>query len=236
MDDRYASKLRGTTHNFAFSGLIKCGHCGCAVVSEIKKQKYIYYHCAGFKGKCGEPYAREEVIETQFASLLKQLRFDEDVFNWMRKALRESFHDERRENADAIKRLIKERDRLQQRIKAIYIDKVNGKIDDEFHDRMRDEWREEQERCLRDIERHQTADDSYMDEGVSLLQLAKDAHRLFEKQSAQEKSRLLNFLFSNSTWKNGELTADFKQLFDFLEKNRHSRANKNDRNPRFQPF
>lgn len=216
MDGRHTSKLRGSSHNFAFSGLIKCGHCGCAVVGEVKKQKYIYYHCTGFKGKCGEPYVREEVIEEQFSQLLKQLRFDDDAFNWIRKALRESFGDEKQENAEAIKRLIKERDRLQQRIEAIYIDKVDGKIDDEFHDRMHDEWREEQERCLRGIERCQTADDSYMDEGVGLLELAKDAHRLFEKQSAGEKSRLLNFVLSNCSWKHAKLTAEFKQPFDLL--------------------
>jgi hypothetical protein len=29
----------------AFSGLITCGHCGCAMVDEIKKGRYVYYHC-----------------------------------------------------------------------------------------------------------------------------------------------------------------------------------------------
>ncbi len=156
------------------------------------------------------------MIEEHFAQLLKQLRFDDDVFNWIRKALRESFDDARQETAEAIKRLIRERGRLQQRIEAIYIDKVHGKIDDEFDDRMRDEWREEQERCLRSIERCQTADDSYLDEGVSLLELAKDVHRIFEKQSAGEKSRLLNFVLLNCSWKHRKLMADFKQPFDLL--------------------
>ena len=30
-----------------------------------------YYHCTGYRGKCPEPYAREELIEAQFAELLK---------------------------------------------------------------------------------------------------------------------------------------------------------------------
>ena len=47
LDGRGVSKLRGSSHNFAFSGIIRCGHCGCALVAEIKKQKYIYYHCTG---------------------------------------------------------------------------------------------------------------------------------------------------------------------------------------------
>ena len=56
MDGRNASKHRRMTHDFAFSGLIACGKCGCSMVGEIKKQQYIYYHCTGYTDKCrGEP-------------------------------------------------------------------------------------------------------------------------------------------------------------------------------------
>ena len=56
MNGRNASKHRRMTHDFAFSGLIACAKCGCSVVGEIKKQKYIYYHCTGYVDKCrGEP-------------------------------------------------------------------------------------------------------------------------------------------------------------------------------------
>jgi DNA invertase Pin-like site-specific DNA recombinase len=55
LDGRQANKHRRAKHNFAFSGLIACGHCGCSIVGEIKKQRYIYYHCTGYKGRCNEP-------------------------------------------------------------------------------------------------------------------------------------------------------------------------------------
>ena len=42
MDGRNASKHRRMTHDFAFSGLIACGQCGCSMVGEIKKQRYVY--------------------------------------------------------------------------------------------------------------------------------------------------------------------------------------------------
>ena len=65
----------------------------------------------------------------------------------------------------------------------------------------------------RDIERHQPADNSYMDEGIELLNLARDAYRLFEKQSPGEKSRMLSLPVSNCSRANGELTVDFKHPF-----------------------
>jgi site-specific DNA recombinase len=55
-----------------------------------------------------------------------------------------------------------------------------------------------------------------MDEGVTLLTLAKDVQRLFERRPAGDKRRLLNFVLSNSTWSHGELRATFRQPFNLI--------------------
>jgi hypothetical protein len=81
---------------------------------------------------------------------------------------------------------------------------------------MSNQWREQQNRCQREIERHQNADKSYKDEGVALLDLARNAQHLFAKQEPREKRRLLNFLLSNCTWENGEVVATLRQPFDML--------------------
>lgn len=217
LDNRSASKIRGSQHDFAFTGMLTCGHCGCALVGELKKKKYIYYHCTGFKGKCGEPYVREEVLEERFAGVLSQLRFDDEVFELLQRALKESLGSETRERAAAVQRLQAEAERLQKRIESMYIDKLDGTIDDGFYDRMQAQWREERTRCLKDIERHHRADDSYIDSGVALLRLAKDAHRIFEAKGPDEKRTLLNLVLSNCSWANGELLTEFRQPFDLLK-------------------
>jgi site-specific DNA recombinase len=51
----------------------------------------------------------------------------------------------------------------------LYVDKLDGLADTEYFEKMSNQWRDEQNRCLREIERHQEADKSYMDEGVQLL-------------------------------------------------------------------
>ncbi len=62
---------------------------------------------------------------------------------------------------------------------------------------MSNQWREEQNRCPREIDRHRSAEQSYMDEGVQILELARNAPRLFERQEPRQKRRLLNFVLSN---------------------------------------
>jgi site-specific DNA recombinase len=216
LDGRQAKKHRRAKRNFAFSGMIACGHCGCSLVGEMKKQRYTYYHCTGYKGRCDEHYVREEVLERRFSDLLGRLSFDDEALGWVREALHASHADETREHEGAIKRLQTEHKRLQNRLDVMYVDKLDGRVDATFYERMSTSWREEQSRCLRKIEQHQAANKSYMDEGVRLLELARNARRLFETQEPREKRRLLNFLVSNCSWKSGELTATLRQPFDLL--------------------
>ena len=223
MDGRFTKKHRRMTHDFAFSGLIACGQCGCSVVGEIKKQRYVYYHCTGYADKCrGNPascrrkYVREEALEAQFTELLGRLRFDDEVLAWVREALQASHADQRREHQEAIERLRSEHKRLGDRVSAMYIDKLDGKIGGDFYDKFAGEWREEQSRLQAEIDRHEVAEQSYMDEGVQILELARNAQRLFEQQEPRQKRRLLNFVLSNCSWEDGEVVATSRQPFDLL--------------------
>jgi site-specific DNA recombinase len=215
-EQRLVKRHRKVKHDFAFSGLIYCGHCGCALVGEIKKRKYIYYHCTGYRGKCTEPYAREEVIEKLFGDVLGQFRLDSEVIDWVREALRQSQQDERRTWHEAVARLQIQHDTLQGRIEAMYVDRLDGRIDTAFFDRKASEWRNEQGRLTREIQAHRESDQVYLSEGVQLLELAGRAHELFLMQPAREKRRLLNFVLSNCTWTDGKLDATFRQPFDML--------------------
>jgi site-specific DNA recombinase len=216
LDARNASKLRRGTRDFAFSGLIKCGHCGCAIVGELKKGRYIYYHCTGYKGKCGDPYVREEVLAEKFAQILGRLTFGEEVLQWVSTALRESHVDQRKEHESAVARLQAECERLRNRIHAVYVDKLDGRIDDDFYAHISKEWKIEREKLLQEIALHEAADQCYLDEGVRLLEFAQSAHRLFVKQEPSEQRRMLNFVLSNSTWTSGELSVTFRQPFDLI--------------------
>ena len=50
----------------------------------------------------------------------------------------------------------------------------------------------------------------------ALLELAKKAYFLYKQQTPSEKRKLLNFVCSNSVWKDQTLTATFRQPFDLL--------------------
>ena len=69
------------------------------------------------------------------------------------------------------------------------------------------------------IREYQDANQTYLDEGIRLLELAQKTGARFRKQSPAEKRRLLGSVPSNCTWENGQFTAAYWQPFDLLGKN-----------------
>jgi len=73
-------------HEFAFTGLIRCGTCGCLVTAERRVKSYpktgntrvyVYYHCTGSKG-CSKSGVRAEMIEEQIAAAIEGCSVDAD--------------------------------------------------------------------------------------------------------------------------------------------------------------
>ena len=76
----------------------------------------------------------ETAREAQFTEVFGTLRFDDEVLDWVRDALHANLADERREHEEAIKRHQAEHKRLQDRIDAMYVDKLDGLVDTAFYD------------------------------------------------------------------------------------------------------
>lgn len=219
LDGRSASNVRADPAQFAFTGLMTCGHCGCAMVAEIKKAKYIYYHCSRFKGKCPEKYVRQEVLEEKFSELMNKLTFPHWILAEVQQVLHDGRAAEQRDREETRGRLAAEADRLQRRLDVLYSDRVDGRIDVEFYDRMVAQWRDERARCLRDMELLDSADDGYADDALEILRLVQNAHHEFAKRPPTEKRRMLNLLLSNCSWAHGCLTANFRHPFDIIAEN-----------------
>ncbi len=200
----------------AFSGVIKCAHCGCSLVGDVKKGKYVYYRCSGFKGKCGEPYVRQEHFDVQFGELLDSLKFDADVLDWVKRALKDSLGDKQRLHEESLSRLQADITRLEKRLDALYLDKLDGRITLEVYERLSRDFQDQREKLMAQVQSHQKASDAYNMDGVLILELAQNARRLYEAQSPKEKRRLLDILLSNCTWGGGELNPALKQPFDLI--------------------
>jgi len=86
---------RKPKRQFTYMGLLHCADCGCAITAEIKKGKYVYYHCTNGKGSCSKNYVREEVIDEQIKATLQSIKLDETRLDWVKEALKLSHQEEK---------------------------------------------------------------------------------------------------------------------------------------------
>jgi site-specific DNA recombinase len=162
------------------------------------------------------------VIAEQFGHIIGALKMDTNVLSWVVTALKESHKDEKQHHDDLVQRFQDKYKTLQRRIDAMYIDKLDGKITQDFYDLKSSGWREEQTAVLEKIERHQGANKAYIGEGVKLLELAQRAVTLYKKQDMLKKRRIINFVCSNSIWKGGKVHPNYRQPFDMIAENNTS--------------
>lgn len=98
----------------------------------------------------------------------------------------------------------------------MYEDKLDGTITRQYFDRKSEEWQDEVAQILKSIEVHQNASNSCLEEGIRMLELLNRAWELYEQQEMAEKRRLLDFVCSNSSWRDGKLTPKYRKPFDLI--------------------
>lgn len=222
--DQVQDKLsdgRGPTqvaNEFPFVGLIKCGLCGCAMTAEVKKGKYIYYHCTGYRGKCGNTYVRQETLDGLFAEVIGRLKVHPTLVEDIKTALMESQKDRVRFQQQSKDALQKRQRRLQGLLDKAYEDKLTGMIPPDLWLRKSQEWQAELIGIQQQLNALENATRDYYQTGVEILELANSAYGWYLRQEWSEKAKLLKSLLSNSTFTRGTLYPTYKKPFDILAK------------------
>ena len=172
---------------------------------EIKKGKYIYYHCTQHKGKCDNIYVRQEVLVDLFADIVKRIHIDEQTVEYIKIALLESQSGKIKFHEEAVDSLRKRYSQLQRLMDKAYEDKLTGKINEDFWERKSKGWDSEMLNIQHEIKAHQSANTSYFQTGIQILQLANRAYDLYLQQTAHEQRKLLNTILSNCSFYCGTL-------------------------------
>jgi len=153
---------------------MKCPDCGCNITAEIKKGKYIYYHCSWGKGKkncSNKEYVRQEILEEQFNEVVKRISLDETQKEWLINALKITSQDEQEYHKERIENLTQQAKQLRERIDKIYIDKLDGKIDEAFWLSKHNEWTTQLVRIKSILDSHDETHDKFIKEGIGIIRI-----------------------------------------------------------------
>ncbi len=206
-------------HKFLLGNFLTCGDCGCSIVGEIKKQKYIYYRCtwAYGKDKCkNHKYYKEHELLDRLGDAVKAVQLDKNIRQRILDAVVELNKQEQDFQSESLRRLNTEAEKIRNEIRAIYQDKLDGIISPE-------RWQEEnelrQERLIvlkARIEALDKSNQKFMDEINLTLELLENTYDKYLQVSDENKAELLKTLLSNCILKSGNLSWTYKKPFCYI--------------------
>lgn len=216
-------KIAPKRHNFAYSGFIKCKHCGRPLIAELqhgrhKKGNYIYYRCHG----CKSPALRQDEFENAFLKyVLNKLHFSRECINEITGIAKELVTMESEfacVSADELNKKIK---LLQRRLSQLYTDKCDGIIDTETYISKRDEWQHELDVALVKYEKIAKTGKEFAGDVETLLNLCKNAPQLYLSQTSEEKRKLMNLITSNPFYNGSTIEFPLVSAFEYAIKLRN---------------
>jgi len=220
--ERVQGVLQGRNHpkhrsrEFAFSGLLQCAYDNCMVTAEIKKEKYVYYHCTGYRGKCALPYFREEDLGIRLGQILKDIYIPDDVLEMLQTSFRNDLNRSEMLQKQERDRLTKQLSVIRSRMDQAYCDKLDGRITEEFWLRNTADWQQQEQQVLLALKAFDgTAPDRLLT-ASRILELANKTYFLYLSQKPEEKAKLLKMVLSNCTVDAASLSPTYRKPFDMI--------------------
>ena len=99
---------------------------------------------------------------------------------------------------------------------ALYLDRLQGKINDEQYDRFYEKFVQDKEEITTQINNLQEAEDNYYLTAKYVLNLADRAYDLFMSSEVEEKRQLLTLVLQNIKMDGKNIVYDVQKPFDLL--------------------
>lgn len=209
--------------NLLYGGLMRCGDCGCTIVGEIKKNKYIYYHCNFGKGKdnCSQStlsWIKQKDIDEQILGAIKKIQVTPEHKEWIIRAIKHINEKQTNISSDKLKTFHAEIEKNKNKLQQMYMDKLEGKITEDFWLSMQNQITEKIEKYKSLINAYDRAELKTMNEVTSTLELSETAYNKYLEGNDEIKRKIVNSILSNLTLRDGKLSYTYKKPFDILAK------------------
>ena len=217
-------RARSKTHVFAYTGLMRCGSCGCTITAEEKLNRYgshyVYYHCTRKKRNlpCEEKCVEEEGLEAQIIDFLNGISLDHGE---VEKALGlvEEERTKERHTGDGLKQSIERalescRQSLDNLTKLRYRELIR---DDEFL-RQRAELTQEESKLVERVAQLDT--EKWIEPSRNLFLFSNRAVFWLTHGNPSEKRLILSTVGSNLSLKAKKLNIDARKPFQILQNRR----------------
>jgi site-specific DNA recombinase len=210
------NKPKYRKNDIAFRGLLRCADCNSTVTGELKKGKYVYYRSTGYRGNCELPRFTEAEISNKLGSIFENIRIPDEVLSRIEKSLQSS---QSRMQAERIALRSHHEQRLsviRKRMTQAYVDKLDGKINEEFWTRQMDEWQSEERQVQSQLESLKLSSTNSALSAQRCLELANNAYFLYLTRKPAQQAELLRMVLLNCAIDGASVYPTYRKPFDMI--------------------
>ena len=201
---------------FVFRGLVKCAVSGRMVTSDIKKGRHTYLICRDPKDPTRKLFVPEAKVLEQVKAVFRSIQVPKTLLETLLAHLKASHGAERQFHLDAIAGLRRDHDRTSEKLATLLDLRLDQSITRDEYDKKARELKELQVELAMRIEQHQKGEDGFRTTLESLISVASQASRLFERSKTEQKRELIAFVFSNLQLRGKKLEFSLRSPFDLM--------------------
>lgn len=200
-------------HTLLFRKLICCGRCGATLIGEVQKGR-VYYRC--HTKNCLQKTIREDVVETNFVSLLRDIRFSELENRYLRQKVNEQLlsQTEMRESRRQALRL--QLDQLQARLVKLTDALLDGLLEKDAYLQRKNLLVSEEQGFKEELKTLDDDQDQITKRIEQFLELANSAYTSYKLADYDEKRELVRIITSNLAVNGNSLLFELNMPFQLV--------------------
>lgn len=194
--------------SFAFTGLLRCGECGCQITAEQKTKPikatgelrtYVYYHCTKKKRhlRCSQASVELRELESQICRGLMPLAIGDDFLEWALCYLKTMYEQERTEGLGEYANLQKAYENVRRQSEELLDVRLRGLIDDEEFESKRVSLQREKNGLKSQMANPEKAAAQRLELAERTCRFAHGLADRFRNGSIEEKKIILETVGSN---------------------------------------
>ena len=207
-------------HEYLFAKVMTCERCGRYITMELRKEKYIYYHCNNPSCPQKRILIPEEYLLRQFYKAAQQIHVTEAQMKYFMDVAKEELYRVKFIAADDREKLVIEQQTLKVNLDKMYDDRLSGVISEEFYVRKRAEFEQRLEEIESELDKDAQTTSGRGEDIKPTLEMIDKVGYYFKTGGYYVQKALAKMIFEKVTVKGRILKFRYALPFShFVDKN-----------------
>lgn len=217
-------KPRPKKHEFSYTGIIKCGECGCYYTAQENPKKlkngqvnmHTYYHCTRRKTniKCNQTGAiTKEDLDKQIEVILNSITILPEFRDWALDIIKRENHKEVEVRTKIYQSQQKAINEVQKKLDSLIDMRCSKLIDDNEYSIRKEEWQAELKELQRNLRITEERADKWLELTEQVFNFATNAREAFRHGDVKTKRSIFKSLGQTFIIKDKKLTIELNEWF-----------------------